>query len=144
MKISLKRIPQKRQICVNLIHATTLKNRQTISKWTTLNYLWVIFVCVEFLKKLDEKLRLFIWEKASFPLIDTKKKQNLQLNMRNLTWQNNGNFDRKCLCLFTCGIPEKKPRDKRGVCISIFFHQLQKAYFLTRRRWSTGDNQNKE
>ena len=111
-------------------HIATLKNRQTISKWTTLNYLWAIFVCAEFRKKLDEKVRLFIEEKASFPLTDTKKKQNLQLNMRNLTWQNNGNFDGKCLCLFTCGIPEKSHGTKEVFVFPYFFINFKRRIFL--------------
>ena len=131
--------------CYHLMysHIATLKNRQTISKWTTLNYLWAIFVCAEFRKKLDEKVRLFIEEKASFPLTDTKKKQNLQLNMRNLTWQNNGNFDGKCLCLFTCGIPEKSHGTKEVFVFPYFFINFIRRIFLQERRWSTGDNQNK-
>ena len=118
--------------CYHLMysHIATLKNRQTISKWTTLNYLWAIFVCAEFRKKLDEKVRLFIEEKASFPLTDTKKKQNLQLNMRNLTWQNNGNFDGKCLCLFTCGIPEKSHGTKEVFVFPYFFINFKRRIFL--------------
>ena len=115
-------------------HIATLKNRQTISKWTTLNYLWAIFVCAEFRKKLDEKVRLLIEEKASFPLTDTKKKQNLQLNMRNLTWQNNGNFDGKFLCLFTCGIPEKSHGTKEVFVFPFFFINFKRRIFLQERR----------
>lgn len=50
--------------------------------------------------------------------------------MRNLTWQNNGNFDGKCLCLFTCGIPEKSQETKEVFAFPYFFINFKRRIFL--------------
>lgn len=120
--------------CYHLMysHIATLKNRQTISKWTTLNYLWAIFVCAEFRKKLDEKVRLFIEEKASFPLTDTKKKQNLQLNMRNLTWQNNGNLMGNVCAYLPVEYQKKATEQKRCLYFHIF-SSISKGVFSCKK-----------
>lgn len=69
-------------------------------------------------------------KKLHFHSLIQRKSKNLLLNMRNLAWQNNGNFDGKCLCLFTSGIPEKSHGTKEVFVFPYFFINFKRRIFL--------------